>query len=547
MNRFFTWIPLLASVGSLEAFVPNEMETIVIRQRLEKLELPQNLPACVAVPEGGFVYYYHPIVAPWLEHPMTAQRIKEIRTTLAPHLQIPLTQEGFSMASTRKEENEVDESSYSAIWVRDCVWHYFGLKTYDRTSAKQLILSLLKFYASKEQRERFVSVILDPKIADPASNPLAHMAVPLIRFSRKTLSHHQIEGKDQEWNHLQFDSHGLFLLSFSDALTSHILSPKDLQEQDFVSLSLFPAFFRATQYWKAGDAGPWEEELLCNASSAGLIASGLKRMMEVIQDEPSLKNRLRSSVEHLHGSLPLKKKIHAALSPESIAELHQLGVERVENNLNLGGEAPALEPGKLDRKADAALYFLCLLEDGLYGNHPERMKQILNINSSLIGPYGVYRYKYDAYQALNYWITYDRSSKIGGPTTYDRSFLNRLHKGYEPHQQSYDAQWFFDSNIAHIYYNLVLLEKDTPVKEYYLRKGDHHLKRALGQLTGIDYYTSGGEKVAPLQLSESINTLRMANGDYLPMPSLICPLSWAVAAMHMALEASERAHVHLER
>ena len=115
-----------------------------------------------------------------------------------------------------------------------------------------------------------------------------------------------------------------------------------------------------------------------------------------------------------------------------------------------------------------------------------------------------------------------------------------------PDKQSYDAQWFFDSNFSQIYYNLALLEKDVHVQNYYVRKGDHHLKRALGQLTGEDTYASNGEKLKPLQLPESINTVRMADGDFQPMPSLICPLSWAVAAMQMALESAERAHAHVE-
>ena len=67
-------------------------------------------------------------------------------------------------------------------------------------------------------------------------------------------------------------------------------------------------------------------------------------------------------------------------------KLYELGVDRVEKNLSLGGEAPGLEEDGLDRKADAALLFLCLTEHSLYGNNPQKMKEILNINSSLLGP-----------------------------------------------------------------------------------------------------------------------------------------------------------------
>ena len=195
-------------------------------------------------------------------------------------------------------------------------------------------------------------------------------------------------------------------------------------------------------------------------------------MMEVFGENPTLHSSLEAAVNTLSTKLDsdVVGKVASALSPENVLKLYELGVDRVEKNLSLGGEAPGLEEDGLDRKADAALLFLCLTEHSLYGNNPQKMKEILNINSSLLGPYGVYRYKYDVYQALNYWITYDTTSSIVGAPTYEKHFITRLNKGYMPDKQSYDAQWFFDSNFSQIYYNLALLEKDVHVQNYYVRK-----------------------------------------------------------------------------
>lgn len=449
------------------------------------------------------------------------------------------------MASTRRSEDAIDATGYSAVWVRDCCWHYYGLKISDRSSARRLMLNLLNFYSSDEQIHRFVTIIENPELADPASNRDAHMTVPLIRFSRKTLSHYQIDNKDQEWLHLQFDSHGLFLLALSDALSSGIIRREDLKKPYLEVLALFPAFFKETKYWQKKDGGPWEEELLNNASSVGLIASGLKRIVDVIHGDQGLSSDLENTIGYMrkkYDNRVLLQKLESSLSPQSIQKLYQEGVRRVEENLSLGGEAPNLNGQGIDRTADIALLFLCLLEHTLYYDNPQKIGEILNITLSLVGPYGVYRYKYDAYQAMNYWINYEIPSAIMGPKTLESTVLTRFNKGYAPNKQPYDAQWFFDSNFASVYYNLSLRVEDREKQKYYVRKGDIHLKRSLAQLTGPDAYAANGEKLQALQLPESINTVNDADNHFRPMPSPICPLGWATAALLMALESAETAH-----
>lgn len=520
------------------AHLPTEKEAGIYRSRLEDALADFSFPKCLSIPEGGFVYYSHPVVGSWLEQPFTAELLKQVEDTLNASLEIPFTKEGFTQAVPKVEEDHFGEVSYSAIWVRDSCWHYYALKINHPQNAAKLILSLLNFYSTDEQIARLISVIENPEMADPKLDPMAHMNVPLIRFSSKTLSHHQIGGEDQEWNHLQFDSHGLFLLALSDALSSGILDVASLSSRNFEMLALFPAFFTRTNYAEKLDSGPWEEALQWNASSAGLVAAGIKRMMEVFTADPVLNNGLHGGLSRLKTEF----NIESAMSAENIQTLYQNGLKRVEKNLSFGGEAPNLEGYGLDRKADAALLFLALVEHTPYFDNPGKIKEILHINAPLIGPYGIYRYKYDPYQTSNYWIDFGIPSPIFGTETDQLRAISWWQKGYMPHKQSHDAQWFFDSCFADLYYHLSIMEKEATAKAYYLKHGDIHLKRALAQLSGPNAYASNGERLEPLQLPESINTVFDARGNALPMPSPISPLNWAKASMQMALIRGQEAH-----
>ncbi len=510
------------------AYFPTPQETSLNRSRLLQQGLSQA--ECAGIPEGNFVYFFHPKVLPWLEQPLNADRIAIISQTLKPHLRIPLTKEGFTMASVRKREGELDTTNYSAIWVRDACWHYYGLKIDHPADAKRLIQSLLRFYSA--QRKRFINVIMHPEIANNC------MALPLIRFSKDSLSHHQIQGDDQVWNHNQFDSHGLFLLALSDAVTSNILPIDELSENDYESLALFPVFFTALNYAKRKDVGPWEEVPLYNASSAGLVAAGVKRMIDVFGHQMDFARGVQALGRQYS---MLRPTINQALSQSNINTLYEDGIRRVEYNLSLGGEAPSIEG--YNRQADIALLFLCLVEHTPYYHNAERIKQILNITKSLVGPYGVNRYHDDAYQARNYWISSEMTSKILGSNTKEKQFITRFQKGYMPNQQPLDAQWFFDANFASIYYQLSQMETDPFAKQYYLQEGDVHLKRVLGQLTGPKSVSASGEKLPEWQLAESINFVDI-HGQITALPSPICPLSWATAALQMALKDAQAAHKH---
>lgn len=535
------------SVNEIHAHIPTKQETIAYRNGLDALALFE--PKCLSLPEGGFVYYYHPAVGVWLEQPFNTDLLKNIEEQLRASLEIPFTKEGFTQAVARPEGDPFGEVSYSAIWVRDCCWHYYGLKINYPQNAARLILNLLNFYSTDQQIARFLSIIDKPGLADPGVNPTAHMNVPLIRFSSKTLSHHQFEDKDQEWNHFQFDSHGLFLLALSDALSSGIVSPENLNQKNFAVLTLFPAFFTQTNYSEKGDAGPWEEGLQCNASSAGLVASGIKRIMEVLNSNPTLRQGMQEGIEWLKNEVnnaALIGKIESGMTVENIQDLYQCGLQRVERNLSFGGEAPNLEGRGIDRRADAALLFLGLVEHTPFFDNPQKIKEILNINASLVGPYGIYRYRYDPYQTLNYWVDFNKPSTISGAKTGLFEKVDWWKKGYLPYRQPNDAQWFFDSCFADLYYHLSMMEEESLAKAYYLKTGDIHLKRALAQLTGLNAYAANGASLEPLQLPESINTVE-SSGKTVSLPSPISPLSWAKASMQMALTRAQAAHAQFEK
>lgn len=530
-----------------DAHIPTQAETIQYRKQLDQLDA-RSLPKCLSIPEGAFVYYYHPEVKAYLEQPFTPQLLKEIEQRLRPSLEIPFTKEGFTQAVPCPEEDLFGQVSYSAIWVRDCVWHYYGLKIHHPEAAAKLLLSLLRFYSTDQQIGRFLDIIQHPEKADPELEPMAHMHVPLIRFSSTTLSHHQADGKDQEWNHIQFDSHGLFLLALSDALSAGILPEEELKREHFEVLALFPAFFTQTNYAEKKDAGPWEEALTLNASSAGLVASGLKRIREVIEASPYLTESIEKAIERLRqcNHRDLSDTIASAFSRENVERLYSQGLARVEKNLRLGGEAPNVDGQGLDRRADAALLFLALLDHTPFFEKAAKIEAILQINAALIGPYGIYRYKYDPYQTLNYWVTFDVPSAISGASTPQLEALAWWNKGYMPHQQPDDAQWFFDACFADLYYRLSMLQQDKQVRAYYLKHGDIHLKRALGQLTGPDSTASNGAALEALQTPESINTVFDGAGSMRPLPSPICPLSWAKASLQMAIARAQSAHAVID-
>src|SRR5579885_3336342 len=97
------------------------------------------------------------------------------------------------------------------------------------------------------------------------------------------------------------------------------------------------------------------------------------------------KGKMKKGIDHLKeepNSESLLQKVQTALTSENIQNLYQQGMKRVERNLRFGGEAPNLDGKGADRRPDAALFFLCLVDHTPFFDHPGKIKEILNINSS---------------------------------------------------------------------------------------------------------------------------------------------------------------------
>src|SRR5690606_38499345 len=119
----------------------------------------------VYVPEGDYVAVFHPKVEGWLKQNLSPQLLDEMIDELRPHLKIELTERGFVRAANRSEDSSRDPTNYNAVWVRDAIWAYYGLRPEQPGEAGRLILALLDYYATPAQWERFHNIIAQPERA----------------------------------------------------------------------------------------------------------------------------------------------------------------------------------------------------------------------------------------------------------------------------------------------------------------------------------------------------------------------------------------------
>lgn len=127
MFRFYMILKayfICISINVVYAHIPTQQETVIYRSHLDAFIVPK----CLSLPEGGFAYYYHPTVRICLQQPLNTELLKSIEAQLTTSLKIPFTKEGFTQAVARPEGDQFGEVSYSAIWVRDCCWHYYGFR-----------------------------------------------------------------------------------------------------------------------------------------------------------------------------------------------------------------------------------------------------------------------------------------------------------------------------------------------------------------------------------------------------------------------------------
>jgi hypothetical protein len=114
----------------------------------------------------------------FVEPKLTKDKLEELYTYLNDKntLNIKVGSHGYVSAALREVEGD-DETNYDAVWVRDSVWIYEGLKALSRDDdAKRVALRLWDYYSTEAQRNRMKNVIKDPSTAVDAMN------CPHIRF-----------------------------------------------------------------------------------------------------------------------------------------------------------------------------------------------------------------------------------------------------------------------------------------------------------------------------------------------------------------------------
>ena len=469
----------------------------------------------------------------FIEPKLTKEKLEEMFAFLLEKntLNIKVGDHGYVSAALREVEDG-DETNYDAVWVRDSVWIYEGLKALGRESdAKKVVLGLWDYYSTQSQRKRMRDIISDPTLASEAMN------CPHIRFDAASISLDDVfvekNGKmqPQEWNHKQNDAHGMFLLALSDALNTFQLSSDEITGERAESFALLFQFFKATDYTSFEESGAWEEIDAVRASSVGLVANAHYKWHE-----------------NFNASKPfiLELKSHINALPEehinSLTDLYagyEKGLSLVKKHLEAGGESPFYEKtSSLYRGADSALLHL-LTPYKLEGLNSNEVKKVIELVNKLERPAGILRYEEDSYQAMGYVWLKDGQLLHG---TSDENFKARA-KLFDQFGKETEPHWFFDSMLACAYLDLAENENSETAKSEYIQKAIRAVKRNLGQITGSytdeKPITADGETVSPYLLPESINVI-LKNGEHRYVTSIIVPLNWPMSSLSLSLKKLQK-------
>ncbi len=318
-------------------------------------------------------------------------------------------------------------SGYQNAWLRDNVMvAYARLATGDFDSAFRTMQGLLRFLQTQAGK-------MERIIAKPALKENVQLR-PHIRFDGKA-----IKENSEVWPHGQNDALGQFLW-FRFLLANEAGFALESGEREL--LALFPAYFRAIQYWQDPDSGAWEEGRKVNASSVGAVMAGLRELEKYLAQT---RNAFRK------------------LKPSDLADLQGRGQRTLDRSLPL--ESPP------ERKADAALLFLIY---PLRTVADEKMIRAISslVRARLMGAVGIRRYVGDSYFCQDYdqWFPpHERSS----------DFSSRLAVRDEFLQPGCEAQWcVFDPLLSVIYGEQYL---KTGRKEF-LQFQLEHANRAIAQL-----------------------------------------------------------------
>jgi hypothetical protein len=471
---------------------------------------------------GGLKYsvlVHSPELKPLVSDQYSLKDLSRLEIFLEPSLKIAVNSRGLVQAADRELGGEKDSTNYDAVWLRDSLWVYLGLKSARSPQSSIVLKTMLDYLASEPQLRRLANIVGNPDLATRAGG---NMEVIHIRFDGRSNDFNDVivNGKPQEWNHRQNDATGLFYDLILRALNSGEIPVASLNQNHLRLLTALPCYFDKLKFYQMEDAGPWEEIDRVNTSSISLVTSALENLQGILAMPSPFSRELRTAASRLNQS--------QCLSTPLLTRLIGGGYDRIHKQLSAGGESPLypLASAKY-RRADAAL---------LNAIYPAQLKRltyndklaILQIIQPLIGQVGIKRYLFDSYQSGNFWQQQEANTD---DTSSSESFNDRGSR-FIPDTE---AQWFFDSWISVAYAQLFREKKEPGLYE----KQVAHFNRALGQLTGgalgDKVMAADGKPVPSRALPESYNQL--VEGDNRKFsPSPITPLNWAKASLRLSLE-----------
>lgn len=425
---------------------------------------------------GSAPVCHHPELAPLVADPLDATRVGRIAALLGEWqtLHIERLPTGLVSAVHGAGANEV--SGYDAVWLRDTVHvaHVFH-RTGDSDAAVEILEALLQF--QQKTVARFDDVIAGRvDAADPHERP--H-----VRFDGRTLEEIAVP-----WAHAQNDALGYVFWLAAVLMRDGVWIPDADQH---AVLARYPAYFEAIDYPNDRDSGHWEEERRRTASSVGTVVAALETMA--------------TALERVDGEL---RGPHGFSGPLSLRSLAFRG--RAVLDVLLPQESPP------ERGADAATLFL-LEPLGVVGG-PVAAAILDRVDRELVGPYGIRRYRGDSYWCADYreLLSPETRSTDYSTSTAERDAL--LKPGTE-------AQWCIFDPVLAVYH--ARRYRRTRHGAHRAR-ADHHLRRAIGQITGP------GEWCAPGLCTEAWFLASSDEGVYRPNDQT--PLAWTQANLRWALE-----------
>lgn len=422
---------------------------------------------------------HHPDLVPLLQDPLDAVRVERIRSLLAEWGTLDVERLPTGLVSAVHGAGGNDASGYDAVWLRDTVHVAHAFRAVGEVPVAVEILDAL-LLLEHVGLDRFDAVI------EGRADPDDPQQRPHVRYDGRRLAE-----IDVPWAHAQNDAHGYVLWLAGTLWRDGAWAPSAAQRD---VLARVPAYFDAIDYANDRDSGHWEEERRRCASSVGTVVAGLEALAAALRKHDD-------TLGGPHGTIDAMRLETSAAHGRAVLEAL------------LPHEAPP------ERGADAATLFLVEPLGVVTGAAAAEV--VDTVVRDLSGPFGIRRYTGDSYWCADYRTLLPPASRSTdySHTTAERDRL--LVPGTE-------AQWcIFDPVLAT--WNA---RRYARTRSAVHREGaDHHLRRALGQITGP------GEWCPPGRAPEAYFLESSDEGVYRPNDQT--PLAWTQANLRVALQAVE--------